>query len=168
MVTQNKEKSRETTIKRALIIGAGGGIGRAIAVHLADTGMKLALAGPDAADLMRTAALTGRPLDMLVLPADIAARRGQDDIMHIMEGHFKGLDALVNGAGPSAQALCERALPLLSASDRPVLVDIGHTLVLPAEAVDGVRVVALNCDEGDEAALDALAEHAARIIRGEA
>ena len=130
--------------------------------------MKVALVDGDAAALIRTAALTGRPLDCLVLPTDIATARGVNDIMHILEGHFKGLDALVNGAGPSAQALCERALPLLSASDRPVLVDIGHTLVLPAEAVDGVRVVALNCDEGDEAALDALAEHAARIIRGEA
>ena len=158
----------DTINKRALIIGAGGGIGRAVAVRLAGTGMKLALVGPNAADLMRTAALTGRPLDMLVLPADITAKRGRDDIMHIMEGHFKGLDALVNGAGPEAQALCERALPLLKTCERPVLVDVGHGLALPAKAVDGERVEALACDEADEAALDALAEHVARIVLGEA
>ncbi|MBR2698283.1 MAG: SDR family NAD(P)-dependent oxidoreductase, partial [Clostridia bacterium] len=82
-----------------MITGAGGGIGRAIALRLAESGMKLALAGRDAGKLMRTAALTGLPLDMLVLPADLTTQRGIDDVMHILEGHFKGLDVLVNNAG---------------------------------------------------------------------
>ena len=64
-------KKIDLTGKRALITGAGAGIGRAIALRLAEAGMNLALVGRSADKLVRTAALTGRPLDMLVLPADL-------------------------------------------------------------------------------------------------
>lgn len=141
----------DLTGKRALITGAGSGIGRAIALRLAECGMRLALVGRSADKLVRTAALTGRPLDMLVLPADITTRRGLDDIMHVMEGHFKGLDALVNNAGvalncpfeETAEAdfdavmalnvkapfqLCQRSLPLLRRSDCPTIINIGSVV----------------------------------------
>ena len=134
--------------KRALITGAGSGIGRAIALRLAEEGMKLALAGRSADKLMRTAALTGRPLDMLVLPTDITTPKGIDDIMRILEGHFKGLDVLVNNAGMAqncpfeqiAEAdfdkimalnvkapfvLCQRTLKLLRLSDCPTIINLG-------------------------------------------
>ena len=134
--------------KRALITGAGSGIGRAIALRLAEEGMKLALAGRSADKLMRTAALTGRPLDMLVLPTDITTPKGIDDIMRILEGHFKGLDVLVNNAGmalncsfeQTAEAdfdkimalnvkapflLCQRTLKLLRLSDCPTIINLG-------------------------------------------
>ena len=137
--------------KRALITGAGSGIGRAIALRLAEAGMKLALSGRDAAKLMRTAALTGRPLDMLVLPADLTTQRGMDDVLHILTGHFKGLDVLVNNAGmalnkPLEQTtmeefdrimainarvpyeLCQRCLPLLRTSDCPTIINIGSVV----------------------------------------
>ena len=132
--------------KRALIIGAGAGVGRAVAIRLAGEGMKVALVDGDAAALMRTAALTGRPLDCLVLPTDITTARGVNDIMHIMEGHFKGLDALVNAAGENAQALCRRAEPLLKASDRPVALEVAPDVESP----------------------EAEAERIARVVRGEA
>ena len=157
----------DTIIRRALIIGAGGGVGREIAVQLAGAGMKLALTGPDAADLMRTAALTGRPLDMLVLPADIAAKRGQDDILHIMQGHLKGLDALVNCAGGAARELCRRALSLLEASDRPVVLELGGEAALSAGEAAGIRLEALDGGATDERAIRALAEKAVRIVLGE-
>ena len=138
----------DLTGKRALITGAGSGIGRAIALRLAECGMKLALVGRGADKLMRTAGLTGRPLEMLVLPADITKPRDLDDIMHILEGHFKGLDVLVNNAGmalncPFEQTreadfdaimalnvkapfqLCQRTLPLLRRSDCPTIINIG-------------------------------------------
>jgi len=134
--------------KRALVTGAGSGIGRAIALRLAEAGMKLALVGRSADKLMRTAALTGRPLDMLVLPTDITTPKGIDDIMRILEGHFKGLDVLVNNAGmalncpfeqtPEADfdrimalnvkapfVLCQRTLKLLRGSDCPTIINIG-------------------------------------------
>ena len=145
------QKTIDLTNKRALITGAGSGIGRAIALRLAEEGMKLALVGRSAEKLMRTAALTGRPLDMLVLPTDITTKRGMDDIMHIMEGHFKGLDVLVNNAGMALNCpfeqiseadfdaimalnvkapfrLCQRALPLLRTSECPTIINIGSVV----------------------------------------
>lgn len=144
-------KTMDLTGKRALITGAGSGIGRAIAIRLAEEGMKLALVGRSADKLMRTAALTGRPLDMLVLPADITTDRGIRDIMHIMEGHFKGLDVLVNNAGMALNCpfeeitdeafdrimalnvrapfvLCRNCLKLLRTSDCPTIINIGSVV----------------------------------------
>lgn len=144
-------KTIDLTGRRALITGAGGGIGRAIALRLAESGMKLALAGRDAGKLMRTAALTGRPLDMLVLPADLTTQKGIDDVMHILEGHFKGLDVLINNAGMALNRpfeettleeydrimainarvpfiLCQRCLPLLRKSESPTIINIGSVV----------------------------------------
>ena len=138
----------DLTGKRALITGAGSGIGRAIALRLAEEGMKLALVGRNAEKLMRTAALTGRPLDMLVLPADITTRKGIDDIVHILQGHFKGLDVLVNNAGMALNCpleeteeadfdrimavnvkapfmLIKHTLPLLRTSECPTIINMG-------------------------------------------
>ena len=137
--------------KRALITGAGSGIGRAIALRLAEEGMKLALVGRSADKLVRTAALTGRPLDMLVLPVDLTQPRGIDDIMRILEGHFKGLDVLVNNAGMALNCafeettleafdqimainvrapfeLTRRCLPLLRTSDMATVINIGSVV----------------------------------------
>lgn len=137
--------------KRALITGAGSGIGRAIALRLAEEGMKLALVGRTAEKLVRTAALTGRPLDMLVLPADITKPGDVDDIMHVLEGHFKGLDVLVNNAGMALNrpfdetgdaefdaimalnvrapfVLCKRSLKLLRMSDCPTIINLGSVV----------------------------------------
>lgn len=137
--------------KRALVTGAGGGIGRAIALRLAESGMKVALAGRNAEKLVRTAALTGRPLDMLILPVDLTSPGGIDDAMRILTGHFKGLDVLVNNAGmalnrPFEQTtmaeydrimainarvpfeLCQRCLPLLRQSDCPTIINIGSVV----------------------------------------
>ena len=138
----------DLTGKRALVTGAGSGIGRAIALRLAEAGMKVALVGRSADKLVRTAALTGRPLDMLVLPVDLTKSRSLDDIMHIMTGHFKGLDVLVNNAGMALNCpfeaiteedydrimllnakvpfqLMQRCLPLLRTSECPVIINIG-------------------------------------------
>ena len=137
--------------RRALITGAGGGIGRAIALRLAEAGMKLALVGRDAQKLVRTAALTGCPLDMLVLPVDLTKPGGIDDVMRILSGHFKGLDVLVNNAGAALSRpfeettlgdfdrimainvrapfeLCRRCLPLLRQSDCPTIINMGSVV----------------------------------------
>ena len=141
----------DLTNKRALVTGAGSGIGRAIALRLAEAGMKVALVGRSPDKLVRTAALTGRPLDMLVLPVDLTKPRAIDDIMRIMTGHFKGLDVLVNNAGMALNCpfeeiteadydrimtlnakvpflLMQRCLPLLRTSDCPSIINIGSVV----------------------------------------
>ena len=131
--------------RRALVTGADGEVGRAVALRLAKAGMRLALVGCDAAALMRTAALTGRPLDMLVLPADLARERELNDVLHVLEGHFKGLDALVNTLdGEPAATLSARCL------------------ALRGDAVPTIVALEPRTDEGPEAA----AERAARPIAG--
>ena len=135
----------DMTGRKALVIGADGGLGRTAALALAGMGMKLALAGAEAADLMRTAALTGRPLDMLVLPADLEKKRDADNIMRILEGHYKGLDALVNASEePAALALCKRALPLLRTCERPVILCRASDAESLAGAAGDIRVEALD------------------------
>ena len=137
--------------KKALITGAGGGIGRAIALRLAESGMKLALVGRDPQKLVRTAALTGRPLDMLVLPTDLEKPKAIDEILRILSGHFKGLDVLVNNAGAALNRpfeetseaefdhlmtinarvpflLCQRTLPLLRQSECPTIINVGSVV----------------------------------------
>ena len=133
-------KSVDWTGRRALVIGADGEPGRDMALALAERGMKLALTGGDAAALMRTAALTGRPLDMLVLPADLGNSRDVDNIMHIMEGHFKGLDVLASASDESmALALCRRVMPLMQASDQHVVLAFTEELMALAKDA-GIRV----------------------------
>ncbi len=129
-------KSVDWTGRRALVIGADGEAGRTMALTLAERGMKLALTGGDAAALMRTAALTGRPMDMLVLPADLGNPRDVGNIMHIMEGHFKGLDVLAGALDDGAAlSLCRKVLPLLKASDAPAILSAGANIqALAAEA----------------------------------
>ena len=151
----------DLTNRRALVTGAGSGIGRAIALRLAEAGMKVALVGRSPEKLVRTAALTGRPLDMLVLPVDLTAPRALDDILRIMTGHFKGLDVLVNNAGmalnrpfeqtPEADydrimllnakvpfLLMQRCLPLLRTSECPTIINIGSVTAHNAYANQAV------------------------------
>ena len=155
--------------KKALITGAGSGIGRAIALRLAESGMKLALVGRDPRKLTQTAALTGRPLDMLVLPTDITKPGAMDDIMRILTGHFKGLDVLVNTAGTAQSCpfeqiteadfdrimalnvkapflLCQRTLPLLRQSSCPTVINIGSVVAhrgYPGQSIYGASKHAL-------------------------
>ena len=162
--------------KRALITGAGSGIGRATALRLAEAGMKLALVGRNAEKLVRTAALTGRPLDMLVLPADLTKPRDMDDILRVLTGHFKGLDVLVNNAGAAlscpfeqtAEAdfdrlmainvkvpflLTQRALPLLRKSDTPTVVNIGSVVSHKGYALQSAYAASKHALAGMTAAL---------------
>lgn len=143
--------ARDLNGKVALITGAGSGIGRAVALRLAEDGMRLMLVGRKAEKLVQTAKLTGRIGDMLIFFADVTADGAAEAILATAERHFGGLDVLVNNAGMALNCpfeetdiemfdrimalnvrapflLCRHALPLLRRSECPTIVNIGSVV----------------------------------------
>ncbi len=135
----------------ALITGAGGGIGRAIAVKLASMGMNLALCGRREEKLWATAEATGRPEDMLVIAGDLTDEVHLTGCIAIVKARFGKLDLLVNNAGMALNCpfeettteqfdrimainvrapflMCREALPLLKESDHAAIVNIGSVV----------------------------------------
>lgn len=85
--------------KRALITGAGSGIGRALAIEASRRGMTVAMCGRRAEALHATLALMTPGKAHLRLRGDVtdpAVRRGLRDYLW---RHWGGLDVLVNNAG---------------------------------------------------------------------
>ena len=81
------------------ITGAGSGIGRACALAFAEAGARVALTGRRATPLEETAALTGRPEDALIVPADLT-EPGQLEAAHQrIVADWGDPDVLVNNAG---------------------------------------------------------------------
>jgi NAD(P)-dependent dehydrogenase (short-subunit alcohol dehydrogenase family) len=98
--------------KRALITGAGSGIGRALAIEASRLGMTVALCGRRAEALHETLSLmtaSGRHLRLRGDITDPAMRRGMRDYLWRQWG---GLEVLVNNAGVIT------AGPLARATDR--------------------------------------------------
>lgn len=135
----------------ALVTGAGGGIGRAIAVKLSKMGMNIALCGRKEEKLWATAEATGRPEDMVIIAGDLTDEAHLTGCVAIVKARFGRLDVLVNNAGmalnrPFAETSAEEfdsimainvrtpflltreALPLLKESDRATIVNIGSVV----------------------------------------
>ena len=84
----------------ALITGAGRGIGRAIAVALADAGYALCLAARSADQLAETRAIAGlEPRLSLIVLVDLAQPDGPESLIGALTDHFGRLDVLINNAG---------------------------------------------------------------------
>jgi NADP-dependent 3-hydroxy acid dehydrogenase YdfG len=79
----------------SIITGAGGGVGRCIAVRLAAAGHRVALVGRTRATLEETAAACAG--ETLVVEADVAGEA--EAIVARVAGEWGGVDALVNNAG---------------------------------------------------------------------
>lgn len=132
--------------RAALITGAGGGIGRAIAVRLARNGMKLALVGRTESKLIETARAAGAE-DALVIPADLLDPDAPAACVEKTLAAFGRLDVLINNAGlaqsqPFEQIsleeyerimntnvrapflMCQAALPALRQSGRASIINI--------------------------------------------
>lgn len=96
----------------AVITGAGGGIGRALAQALAAQGYALALADIDADALEATrAALAGQGATVIAIPTDVSDAR---QIEHLCAESFLRLgriDLLVNNAGVLATGRCWELAP---------------------------------------------------------
>jgi NAD(P)-dependent dehydrogenase (short-subunit alcohol dehydrogenase family) len=96
--------------KVALVTGGGSGIGRAVAIALADNGYRVALAGRRLAQLEETAAASkGELLPMSVDVTDAAAVQG---MVARTVSHFGRLDVLFNNAGATAPPTPTEDLPL--------------------------------------------------------
>src|SRR5262245_20304117 len=91
---------RELTGKRAILTGASGGIGRAVAVELVKSGVRVALASRSAEKLTELAnTLKASGGDVIAVPTDVTK---PDDRRHLVDAAvtaFGGLDLLINNAG---------------------------------------------------------------------
>ncbi|MBX3398060.1 MAG: SDR family NAD(P)-dependent oxidoreductase [Gemmataceae bacterium] len=92
--------SRNLHGKRAIVTGASGGIGRAIAVELAKAGVKVALAARSADKLAEVVGAIGG--DALAVPTDVTKPADRENLIRETVARFGGLDLLVNVAGVGA------------------------------------------------------------------
>ncbi|MGB0084426.1 MAG: SDR family NAD(P)-dependent oxidoreductase [Rhodomicrobiaceae bacterium] len=136
--------------KRAVITGAGSGIGRALAIEAAGRGIRLALTGRRREALQQTLAkLPGA--GHFAVAGDVTSPADRASLMGAIEARWGGLDLLVNNAGlvpvgPLAKitddelhavvatnllapmALVRLALPLLRRGQAARVVNIGSVL----------------------------------------
>ena len=92
--------------KRALVTGASGGIGSAIAQTLSAQGARVALSGTREQVLQELAEYVGG--DAVVLPADLGDLDAGDNLVARAEKALGGLDILVNNAGIARDNLALR------------------------------------------------------------
>jgi 3-hydroxy acid dehydrogenase/malonic semialdehyde reductase len=83
--------------KKALVTGAASGIGKAIAVALAERKAKVILADRDAGAAERLANELGA--DVMALALDVTDNAAVDGLLRFIPAAFRSLDILVNNAG---------------------------------------------------------------------
>jgi 3-oxoacyl-[acyl-carrier protein] reductase len=96
----------DLTGKSALVTGATGGIGAAIARALHAQGAQVAITGRREAELAALAAELGERV--LVAPADLSDPEAPATLVEKVEGAFGALDILVNNAGLTRDGLALR------------------------------------------------------------
>ena len=86
--------------KVVLLTGAGGGIGRAVAVKLAQCGMKIILFGGNNLEKMQTTCeAVEKYSSCLLLPGDLTDLEFLGSAVEKAAGAFGGIDVLINNAG---------------------------------------------------------------------
>jgi 3-oxoacyl-[acyl-carrier protein] reductase len=95
--------SRELEGQVALVTGGGRGVGRLIALELADAGMRVAVAARSAGQVEQTA----REVEGLAVTADVSRREEVEQMISTAEDALGPIDLLVNNAG----VMGSRALP---------------------------------------------------------
>ena len=141
--------------RTAMVTGAAGGIGRAIALSLAKRGCHLALADRDETGLAETAALASKGLRVSLHPLDVADPEAVAALPAAVEAEHGRADILVNNAGVAVGGTFEQVsaddfdwlfsinfhavvrltrafLPLLKASDDARLVNMSSLFGLIA------------------------------------
>lgn len=138
--------------KRAIVTGASGGIGRAIALELARAGADLTLVarrGDKLAEVVAEVMQFGRQAESVV--GDVTEPETRRRAVDTARDRLGGLDVLVNNAGVSAHGrfadaapgrlrpimevnffapveLIREALPLLREGRKPIVVNVGSVL----------------------------------------
>jgi 3-oxoacyl-[acyl-carrier protein] reductase len=111
----------ETPRKRGLVTGAGGGLGRTVAIMLAERGCRVALADRDAKGLKATArSVAALGAENLTFAVDLIENGAPTRTVDSVATAWGGLDMLVNNAGYGAiepffemtEALWERTLAI--------------------------------------------------------
>lgn len=94
--------------KIALVTGAGSGVGRAVALALAEANYAVVLAGRRKEALEETAAI-GKTGTFLAVPTDITDPQAVKELFEATKERFGRLDLLFNNAGTGARAvpMCE-------------------------------------------------------------
>jgi short-subunit dehydrogenase len=110
---------RELTGKRAILTGASGGIGRAIAAELTRAGVRVALAGRNSQKLNELATqLRAAGGEVVAIPADLTKPDDRQRLVESAVAALGGLDLLVNNAGvgswghfaDSTEAICREVM----------------------------------------------------------
>jgi len=135
----------------ALVTGASRGIGKAIALQLAEDGYDLALVGRDTAALEQTLSELPGNVRKVCIVADLAQIESAKQIVDETIRQFGGLDLLVNCAGLSHKGsfttvtpqqwdrifavnarapffICQEALPYLKQSSKPMVINIASVV----------------------------------------
>ena len=144
--------------KTALVLGGGGGLGRAAALDLARAGVHLSLADTDAGALASTVEeARAQDVDVLGTVADVRDPEALSGVFAATAGHFERLDVLVNVVGGTFRA----ALGDVSPKGRDALVRTNFTWVVDAvqrgaaamrAAGRGGSIVTITSIEGHRAA----------------
>ena len=100
-----------TPARIALITGASGGIGSAIARRFAAEGFRLALCGRNTEKLEAVCASLPQGTEALLLPGDVNDAGYQDACLAAVQARFGGLDVLVNCAGMAQSDAFEDITP---------------------------------------------------------
>ncbi|WP_031069463.1 SDR family oxidoreductase [Streptomyces sp. NRRL S-118] len=86
----------------AVVTGAGSGIGRSVALALAEDGWSLALAGRRDGPLQETAALAGAGAEVLCVPTDVTSPGAVAALFTAVGDRYGRVDLLFNNAGSFA------------------------------------------------------------------
>lgn len=116
----------------ALVTGARRGIGRAIAVALAEAGFNLAVADIECnSELTETAGLaTELGADVLCVAADISRLGDHEKLLDEVQVHFSRLDCLVNNAGVSVLSRGDLLEVGIESFDRCMQINLRGTFFL--------------------------------------